>query len=398
MNGIWDQARLQRYITDQIEENLTLDYKASDALAKTDGKRKEVTKDVSAFANSAGGIIIYGMREYDEAARKHLPEKLDPIDRNQFSKEWLEQVIGNIRPRIEAMLIHPVSLNGISTHVAYIVEIPKSITAHQATDYRYYRRFNFESVPMEDYEIQDIRNRRHTFLPLVKFDVEVRHGVAITLVVSNIGNSIAQDVKFNFLTPLVWKDNREMPPLLKDGTKYLSPGEIHKFHYESFLSTVNNEIPSNIDVEVSYIHPEIGQRISDVFRVDFKNYQNSLVNEPELYQLGKTIEKALGKLADKIQDTNRHLDALSEIANSTGLQISVPTLRNLRYILDRSTQLEKLDPRGRSFRFFMEVLGIDATRASRLSSYYHNVEDKRLKDLEDISEELVARIKEIFIE
>ncbi len=272
MNNIWDQARLESYITDEIEENLALDYKASGALAKTDDKRKEVTKDVSAFANSAGGIIIYGIKEYNDHARKHLAEKTDAIDRTQISKEWLEQVISNIRPRIPDVVIHPVPLNGVPTQVAYVVEIPRSITAHQATDHRYYRRYNFESVPMEDYEIQDVRNRRRSFSPLVKFDVEVRHGVAITLIVANVGNSIAQDVKFNFLTPLVWKDNREMPPLLKDGTKYLSPGEIHKFHYESFLSTVNNEIPSNIDVEISYTHPEIGQRISDIFRIDFKNY------------------------------------------------------------------------------------------------------------------------------
>ena len=398
MNNIWDQARLESYITNQIEENLMLDYKSAGALAKTDGKRSEVTKDVSAFANPAGGTIIYGIKEHDDQTKKHLPEKIDPIDRTQLSKEWLEQVIGNIRPRIDAISIHPVPLNGISTQVAYVVEIPRGITAHQATDHRYYRRYNFESVSMEDYEIQDIRNRRRSFSPLVKFDVEVRHAVAITLVVANIGNSIAQDVKFNFLTPLVWNNNEEMPPLLKDGAKYLSPGEIHKFHYQSFLSTVTNEIPSNIDVEISYTHPEIGQRISDIFHIDFKNYYRSLATESELYQLGKTIEKALGKLADKIQATNRHLDTLSEIGSLTGLELSIPTLKNLKHVLDHSTQLEKVDPRGRGPLFFMEVLGIDEVRASRLSTYYHNPPDKSLEAIEGISEELIAKIKEIFIE
>jgi len=42
------------------------------------------------MANSAGGIIIYGIKEYDEADKRHLPEKIDPIQQNVFSKEWLE--------------------------------------------------------------------------------------------------------------------------------------------------------------------------------------------------------------------------------------------------------------------------------------------------------------------
>ena len=43
--------------------------------------------------------------------------------------------------------------------VIYVVNIPKSDTAHQAKDKRYYKRYNFESVMMEDYEIKDIINR-----------------------------------------------------------------------------------------------------------------------------------------------------------------------------------------------------------------------------------------------
>jgi predicted HTH transcriptional regulator len=66
MSAKWDQAELERHIKDGVEENLNLDYKAADALGTSDGKKKEITKDVSAFANSAGGIIIYGIKEYDD--------------------------------------------------------------------------------------------------------------------------------------------------------------------------------------------------------------------------------------------------------------------------------------------------------------------------------------------
>ena len=74
MADVWDEARVQQYIDDGIEESLNLDYKAAGALAKTDGKKKEITKDVSAMANSDGGIIIYGVTE--DPTNRFLPGRL----------------------------------------------------------------------------------------------------------------------------------------------------------------------------------------------------------------------------------------------------------------------------------------------------------------------------------
>src|SRR5262249_36616254 len=44
--------------------------------------------------------------------------------------------------------------------VIYVVSIPQSNRApHMASDNRYYKRFNFESVPLDDYEVRDISRR-----------------------------------------------------------------------------------------------------------------------------------------------------------------------------------------------------------------------------------------------
>lgn len=156
----WDIKILQSYIDNQVEENLKLDYKAADALQKTDGKKKDISKDVSAMANAAGGIIIYGIKEFDGNAKRHLPEKIDPVNRTDISKEWLEQVINtNIQSKIEGVVITPVTIDDTKDKVVYVVEIPQSTTAHQANDKKYYKRYNFESVAMEDYEIRDIMSR-----------------------------------------------------------------------------------------------------------------------------------------------------------------------------------------------------------------------------------------------
>lgn len=205
MPTTWNEAEIQRYIDDEEEESVALDYKASDALAKSDGKKTEITKDVSAMANSAGGIIIYGLKE--DPARRHIAEKIDPVDRTQFSKEWLEHVISNIRPRLSGVIIHPVSLSSSANDVAYVVEIPQSNTAHQANDKRYYKRFNFESVAMEDFEIRDIMNR--ATIPNV--EVEFRYMklggstenrlYRIHPVIKNLGIQVVNNFKIDFTIP-----------------------------------------------------------------------------------------------------------------------------------------------------------------------------------------------------
>jgi hypothetical protein len=197
----WDQAELQRHIDDGVEESLNLDYKAAGALDKDDKKKEEITKDVSAMANSAGGIIIYGIKEHSAKDKKHLPEKITPIDRMQFSKEWLGQIINSIQPRITGIIIHPVSLNTGINDVAYVVEIPQSTTAHQARDFRYYRRYNFECVPMTDYEVRDVMYRRILPDVTVEFGTERMQQHAryrLTAKIKNQGNIAVDKYKLQF--------------------------------------------------------------------------------------------------------------------------------------------------------------------------------------------------------
>jgi hypothetical protein len=147
---------LQRLVDEEIQESLTLDYKASPSLARDDKPRDELCKDVSAFANSADGQIIYGIVEKD---RK--PVKVD--DGSDLSREWIEQVIDSrVEPRLDGLVITPVPV-GSGRH-AYVLTIPQASgrAPHQAPDKKYYKRQNFQSVPMEDYEIRDALRRATT--------------------------------------------------------------------------------------------------------------------------------------------------------------------------------------------------------------------------------------------
>jgi predicted HTH transcriptional regulator len=84
---MYDLNYLNQLIANKVEENSELEYKAATALQREDKKITEATKDVSAFANSNGGVLIYGISE--NQANKHLPGNIDLVDRKAITKEWL---------------------------------------------------------------------------------------------------------------------------------------------------------------------------------------------------------------------------------------------------------------------------------------------------------------------
>ncbi|MBX9809392.1 ATP-binding protein [Candidatus Gracilibacteria bacterium] len=196
----YSEEELQNIINTKIEENLHLEYKSAGSLEGTDSKKLEISKDVSAFANSDGGIIIYGIKEFSEKDKKHLPEKITPIDRSLIPKEWLEQVINsNIQPKIDGLIIKPISLNANTNEVAYVVEIPKSNTVHQSGNKTYYKRRNFIVDTMEDYEIRDVMNRLSSpKLELILINERMKFSgdiLEFPIIINNYSLLLARDVK-----------------------------------------------------------------------------------------------------------------------------------------------------------------------------------------------------------
>lgn len=148
-----NEIKIKELIDNEVVEDLHLDYKACDALKKNDDKRNEISKDVSSFANSDGGIIIYGVVEQD-----NKPFKIDNgFNPGEISKEWIDQVINSkISPKIENVRIIPINLSN-SSNLIYVIDIPKSNRSpHQSSDKRFYKRYNSRSVPMEEYEIREL--------------------------------------------------------------------------------------------------------------------------------------------------------------------------------------------------------------------------------------------------
>lgn len=161
----WDESDLLALISNQVQESLTLDYKQSSALTNNN-VRSELSKDVSSFANSAGGRIIYGIEEVG-----NLPVAIDGgVDPAVMARERLEQMIdANVKPRIVGLFIKPIPLS--NGNLAYVIDIPQgtSLAPHMASDNRYHRRQNFTTAAMEDHEVRDVMRRSTAPHPIVRF-------------------------------------------------------------------------------------------------------------------------------------------------------------------------------------------------------------------------------------
>jgi hypothetical protein len=155
-----DRADFQKMVDAQIEETLTLEYKASAALTRDSKNVQELCKDVSAMANSAGGQIIYCI---GEDKKTHKPTGVDEgVTDDKITREWVHQILGsNIHPRMDGLTVQriPLSAGGFGF---VITVLPTQTGPHQAPDKKYYKRYELEAVAMDDYQIKDIMRRSST--------------------------------------------------------------------------------------------------------------------------------------------------------------------------------------------------------------------------------------------
>lgn len=145
MNKFGELRDIQSLIENKIEESLSLEYKR-----ELDQHNTEIAKDISAFANTSGGAIIYGI---DESGG--VPTSIIWI-KAKNTKERIENIIlTNIQPRIKDVMIDPILNPDTSSQAIFVVNVPESPDAPHMANHRYYRRYNFQSSPMDDYEVKD---------------------------------------------------------------------------------------------------------------------------------------------------------------------------------------------------------------------------------------------------
>lgn len=227
----WTLEDIHAVLASEEQENVSLEYKASLAIGEwTDRNRNELAKDLCAFANSAGGIIVIGIGELE-----HKPALVDDgVDTSLVSKEAIESaLVARIMPRIDGLTIKEIPNPALPFHSYFVIGIPRSMRApHMCSPFhRYYKRYNFECVPMEHYEVEDVRRRQSE--PSLTFICELqrleqplsdnRQPYLLQAGLRNEGSVVARDVLVRFYLPrwlvgqITWSPNGSHQPTSYNG-------------------------------------------------------------------------------------------------------------------------------------------------------------------------------------
>ncbi|MBX7171348.1 MAG: ATP-binding protein [Pyrinomonadaceae bacterium] len=162
-----DLNDLQLLVSNKVQEGTQLDYKLTEPEKNDDGK-KEFLKDVSAFANTNGGYLIYGVEEQEINKKKTgFAERvvgIEGLNTNDL-KLWMENLIRtNIEPRLVGIEFKEIIVS--LTHTVLIVRIPRSWNSPHVVSFgkhwRFYARNSAGNYQMDVTQLRDLFNLGNT--------------------------------------------------------------------------------------------------------------------------------------------------------------------------------------------------------------------------------------------
>lgn len=248
------------------QETLQLEFKANeprdpifvDGALSRPGK-KLLAKEASAFANSAGGLIVFGV-DCRTVAGIDQADKLTPIPHLARAETTVRDAAADLlQPRHGGIRVASIPSHSNETEGFIIVDVPRSERRphrSEATDQKqYFKRAGSSSFPMEHYDIEDSFRR----VSSPSLELEVTYQLATQIGYDEfhynmmIGIRNTGDVSAKMVSLQIWDRrgaaygrDQYSPPLVKesfyDGRTHLAgptdfavhPSETRLFHLYTF--------------------------------------------------------------------------------------------------------------------------------------------------------------------
>ncbi|MFQ6119014.1 MAG: helix-turn-helix domain-containing protein [Methanosarcinales archaeon] len=261
---------LQSLVENSVPEGKTIEYKQV-LPGNSDSEKKEFLEDVSSFANTSGGDLIYGIIQNKETG---APEKVEGIAIKNIDQEILrlENIIRDgIEPRILSIGIQPVHLSNNKTII--IIRIPKSWISPHRVSFKsrpqFFSRNSAGKYPLDIGELRIAFNLSETIIERIRnFRIE------------RLSKIIAGE------TPVYLLDNPKIVLHLVHINSF-NPGQIydltliasHPFEMELINRRVS-EYRYNFDGFLTYLNWEEGKSCSYV-----QLFKNGNIEAVESYML-----------------------------------------------------------------------------------------------------------------
>jgi hypothetical protein len=153
---------LESLCFNQVAEGLQLEFKQKEdpstaVLSKTD--QKAIAETISAFANSDGGTLIYGVKTFRKGAVDSAAELVPICDVADFANNVGTVSSLNVSPQVPHVSTRTILVDDRTGEGVLICEVPRSDRRpHMSTApnvHRYYRRSFEGTVPMTPSEVRD---------------------------------------------------------------------------------------------------------------------------------------------------------------------------------------------------------------------------------------------------
>jgi hypothetical protein len=157
-----DAAKIDDFIANRQEENLHLDFKLANDPNMTRDDRKNLAKALSGFANSDGGIVVWGVNARPNLNGIDCASGKQEIASVSLFLSKLNEFIGDlVNPTVDGVVHRKIVVTHDSGFAVTLVP-PSDCGPHMAKggEDRYYKRSGDSFRRMEHFDIADMFGRR----------------------------------------------------------------------------------------------------------------------------------------------------------------------------------------------------------------------------------------------